>query len=46
MVNTIVIEINIEQTEILSNLLGNVGLKLNFHSLLTANIFLAEHCQI
>lgn len=46
MVNTIVIEINIEQTEIFSNLLGKVGLKLNCHSLLTAKTFLAEHCQI
>lgn len=44
----IVIEINTEheQTEIFSNLFGNVGLKLNCHSLLTAKTFLAEHCQI
>lgn len=46
MVNTIVIEINTEQTDIFSNLLGNVGLKLNCHSLLTAKTVLAEHCQI
>lgn len=44
MVNTIVIEvieINIEQIEILSNLLCNVGLKLNCHSLLPTKTFLA-----
>lgn len=43
MVNTIVIDINTEQTETFSNLLGKGGLKLNSHSLLTAKTFLAEN---
>lgn len=39
MVNTIVIDINTEQTEIFSNLLGKVGLKLKSFIVDCQNIF-------